>query len=233
LEPYFGRTVISRRITGEIIVTEPDLIPNAARSDFEHNTVRQVFAEFLPKFIRKVDTWANNIQESDRARTVLAELNDELAKINQKLSLIQRDREQLLKLNAQLSDINRRLKPHKRRLKKEDSDGLIRYQALLDGNQLFVREALSIQRASRRKMENEVVRSVQREALKPTLVEQQRKGRVPSDLVSLLDAYGLLDSRNLRGFLFHLDENVLKLHLAAHTYAQVIQELCDYLEENP
>jgi hypothetical protein len=37
LEPFFGRTVYNRRITGELIVQHPDLIPNAARSDFEPN----------------------------------------------------------------------------------------------------------------------------------------------------------------------------------------------------
>ena len=233
LEPYFGRTVISRRITGEIIVTHPGLLPNAARSDFEHNTVRQVFAETLPKFIRQVDSWANDIQETDRARTVLAELSDELADINKNLPTIQRDREQLLKVNAQLADVTRRLEPHKRRLTKNEPNELNKYQELLDGNQKFVRDALAIQRRARRKIEDEVIKSVQREALKLTPAEQQRKDSVPTDLIGLLDAYSLLDSKNLRRFMLHLDEHVLKLHLTADRYMQVIQELRDYLEENP
>ena len=233
LEPYFGRTVYSRRITGEIIVKHPSLVPNAARSDFEHNTARQVFAEALPKLTRKVDTWANNIQELDRAQEVLSAIAGELAGFNQELPTIQRDRERMLQLNAQLSDIDRRLKPHRRRLRSADPDGLNKSQELLAGVQRFVRESLVSQRRTRGNMEREVVKAVQREALKPTPAEQERKESIPKDLVGLLDAYGLLDSGSLRGFLHHLDENVLKLHLPADRYSQVILELRDYLEENP
>ena len=56
---------------------------------------------------------------------------------------------------------------------------------------------------------------------------------IPADLVGLLDAYGLLDTGGLRGFLQHLDENVLRLYLPADRYSQVVLELRDYLEENP
>ena len=233
LEPYFGRTIYSRRITGEIIVKHPGLVPNAARSDFEHNTARQVFAEALPKFTRQVDTWANDIQELSRAQEVLSEIAGELAGINQDLPAIQRDRERMLKVNAQLSDIDRRLKPHKRRLRAAEPDGLDKSQELLDGVQRFVREALVSQRRTRRNIEREVVKSVQRETLKPTAAERERKQSIPTDLVGLLDAYGLLDPGSLRRFLHHLDEDVLKLQLPADRYSQVILELRDYLEENP
>ncbi len=233
LEPYFGRTVYSRRITGEIIVNESSLIPNAARSDFEHNASSQAFAEALPKFTRKVDKWANDIQETDRAREVLSEIAEELAGINQELPTIQRDRDRLLALNAQLSDIDRRLKPQRRRLLTAEPEGLGKSQDILEGVQRFVREALGSQRRVRRNMEREVAESVQREARKPTLAERKRKESIPTDLLTLLDAYGLLDLGNLRGFLQHLDEHVLKLHLPGDRYSQVIQELRDYLEENP
>jgi len=77
--------VYSRRITGKIIVKHPNLIPNAARSDFENNTTRQAFLEALPKFTYSVDRWANEIQEDDRAREVLAQLGKGLSDINGKL----------------------------------------------------------------------------------------------------------------------------------------------------
>ena len=232
LEPYFGRTVYSRRVTGEIIVKSPNLVPNAARSDFENNATRQVFLETLPKFTRAVDVWANKIQEEDRAREVLSDIASELDSINQELPTLQRDRERLLTLNAQLSDIDRRLKPHVRRLLSIDPAGLSKGQELHSGVQRFVREALVSQRRSRRKLEQEVVKSVQRESLKPTPAEQERKQTIPTDVVSLLDAYGLLDSDGLRLFLRHLDDRVLKPHLTVDSYSQAILELRDYLEEN-
>ena len=232
LEPYFGRTVYSRRVTGEIIVKNPNLVPNAARSDFENNATRQVFLEFLPKFTRAVDVWANKIQEEDRAREVLSDIASELAAINQELPTIQRDGERLLTLNAQLSDISRRLKPHTRRLLSIDPDGLSKGQELHSGVQRFIREALVSHRTSRRQLEKEVVKSVQRESLKPTPAEQERKETIPTDLVGLLDAYGLLELDGLRLFLRHLDELVLKPHLTGDSYSQAILELRNYLEEN-
>ena len=192
-----------------------------------------MFAEALPKFTRRVDRWANNIQELDRAREILSETADELTRINQQLPTIQRDRNRLLELNAKLSDIDRRLKPHRRRLRTAEPEGLSKSEDLLEGVQRFVREALVSQRRTRRNLEREVVKSVQREAQKPTPAEQKRKESIPSDLITLLDAYGLLDLGSLRGFLQHLDESVLKLYLPGERYSQVIQELRDYLEENP
>ena len=61
LEPYFGRTVVSRRITGEIIIVNDSLIPNAARNDFENNSMRQEFYGTLPKFLAKL---TNGLKES-------------------------------------------------------------------------------------------------------------------------------------------------------------------------
>ncbi len=231
IESYFGRTVISRRITGEIIVQREDLIPNAARSDFEGGSALQRFQEYLPKFTRTVDSWANNIQENDRAREVLSVAAAELDDANKRLPSIQRDREQLVVLNVKLSEIERRLKPHRSRLTRIDPEGLEKCQQLLSGSQQFVRQALLAQRMSRRKLEQEVVRAIQREVLTPTSVEQGRKESIPADLVSLLESYGLLESDSLREFLRFLDDNVLKSHLVGDNYANAIVELRDHLEE--
>ena len=37
LEPYFKRPVFHRRITGEVIIQNPSVLPNAARNDLENN----------------------------------------------------------------------------------------------------------------------------------------------------------------------------------------------------
>jgi hypothetical protein len=160
--------VYSRRITGEIIVKHSNLIPNAARSDFENNTTRQAFLEALPKFTYSVDRWANEIQEDDRAREVLAQLGKGLSDINGKLPELQRDRERLLQLNAELADIQRRLKPHVKRLQKLDKQGLDKTHELLKGVEDFVREALLTQRRAKSRLEQEVIKAVQREFLEPT-----------------------------------------------------------------
>lgn len=233
LEPYFGRTVYSRRITGEVIIKHPNLIPNAGRNDFESNDTRQSFLQALPKFTRAVDNWANEIQENDLAREVLAELAGELSVINDGLKASRRDRDRLLTLNAELANIERRLKPHVKRLQEIEKRGLAKAQRLLRGSQDFVKEALLKQRTSTKRLEREATRAAQRETLGPTAAERERAEAIPTDLVSLLDAYGLVDSPELEGLLRFLDEEVLKAHLDDETYSTALRELRDHLEENP
>ena len=176
----------SRRITGEIVIKHPNLIPNAARSDFENNATRQVFLEALPKFIRSVDQWANEIQENDRAKEVLAQLANQLSEINGRLPELQRDREQLLRLNAELADIGRRLKPHVKRLQTLEKQSLDKTHELLEGAERFVRKALLNRRQDKSRIEQEVIKAIQREALEPTPSERARAESIPIDLLSLL-----------------------------------------------
>ena len=64
------------------------------------------------------------------------------------------------------------------------------------------------------------------------MLKKDDKESMPTDLISLLDNYGFLDSRGLRQFLQYLDDNVLKPHLTDATYLQAITELRDHLEES-
>jgi len=232
LESYFGRTVYSRRITGELIIQHDNLIPNAARSDFESNSTRQAFLEILPKFTRTVDKWANDIQEQELAREVLVELAARLAEINHELPAIQRDRERLLKLNAELAFIDQRLKHHAKTLGQIEDKSLSRTQRLLQGAETSVREALLAQRKARRKVEEEVVKAVQREALAPTKRELAAAQSAPTDLVSLFDAFGLADSPDLRRALQFIDENILRAHLDDTSYRNALADLRDHIEES-
>jgi molecular chaperone HtpG len=232
LEPYFGRTVYSRRITGEVIIKNDTLIPNAARSDFENNSTRQAFLEALPKFTREVDKWANKIQEDERAIDVLAELTEQLNEINNELPSIQRDSERLLKLNAQLAEIERQMKQQEKRLQVINESGLMKSKVLLGDIQGFVREGLLSQRRSTQKIEQEIVKAIQRKAVGPTESEQARVKSLPNDVITLLEAYGPLDSLELRSFLQFLDHSILKAYLDQAAYSEAIRELRNYLEEN-
>src|SRR5439155_8261175 len=95
-----------------------------------------------------------------------------LSEINNELSAIQRDRETLLKLNAELADIDRRLKPQVKRLQEIDKSGLAKAQDLLHGTQRFVRENLINQRRTKQKIEQEIIKTIQRKAAGSTESEQ-------------------------------------------------------------
>ncbi len=231
LEPYFGRPLYSRRITGEVIIQNDALIPNAARSDFENNSSSQAFLEALPKFTREVDKWANKIQEDEKAIDVLSELVERLNEINNELPTIQRNRERLLILNAQLSEIERQLKQQEKRLQIIDKNRLVKAKELHDDIQSFVREGLLNKRKTAQKIEQDIVKAIQRKAAGPTESEQVRVESLPKDLLTLLDAFGPLDSGELRRFLQFLDDSILRVYLDKGTYSAAIHELQDYLEE--
>src|SRR5437667_715874 len=97
LEPFFKRTVFNRRITGEIIVQHEGLIPNAARSDFENNAARQEFLSVLPEFIADLSAWADEIQQTEKARQVLTEVTHDLGNIAEDLPNSQRDKDAMLR----------------------------------------------------------------------------------------------------------------------------------------
>ena len=121
MEPFFKRTVFNRRITGEIIVQHEGLIPDAARSDFENNSSRQEFLGLLPNFIAELSSWADEIQQNEKAQQVLSEVTSELRAIAEDLPKSQHDKDVMLKYNVDLAGLDHRLNTHKKTLKSQTS----------------------------------------------------------------------------------------------------------------
>jgi hypothetical protein len=74
LEAFFPRVVFNRRISGELIIDNRNLIPNAARSDFEHNSTREAFIRTLPKFINAVSKWQTKPRRGEGQRSIVRSL---------------------------------------------------------------------------------------------------------------------------------------------------------------
>ena len=229
LEPFFGRPTYSRRITGEVILTNERLIPNAARSDFEHNSTRQDFITQLPKLTVAIDRWANNIQESERAREVLARTTQQLAEITYGLPLLQRDRDRLLEYNAKISDINRQMSPHRKRLEGLDPDGLSLNRDLANGAGRLIRAALAESRRTTRKLETEVSKAVQREAVSRAALESTEPAE-PVGIFSLVEQYLPLDETKWLTTLKVLDEVIQGQQLEPEVYQAIVDTLREQLD---
>ncbi|MCY4623950.1 MAG: ATP-binding protein [Chloroflexi bacterium] len=229
LEPFFGRPTYSRRITGEVIVTNERLIPNAARSDFEHNSTRQEFVTQLPKLTRAIDRWANNIQESERAREVLSKTTQQLVEITEELPLLQRDRDRLLEYNAKISEINRQLSPHRKRLEGLDPEGLSSNRDLATGAGRLVKAALAESRRSTLRLETEVSKAVQREAsLRPK--SNSSESAEPLGIFSLVEQYLPLDETKWLEAIRVLDEVIQGQQLAPEVYQAIVDDLREQLD---
>ena len=229
LEPFFGRPTYSRRITGEVILTNERLIPNAARSDFEHNSTRQDFITQLPRLTGAIDRWANNIQESERAREVLARTTQQLVEITDGLPLLQRDRDRLLEYNAKISDINRQMSPHRKRLEGLDPDGLSLNRDLANGAGQLIKAGLAESRRTTRKLETEVSKAVQREAVARVALESTEPAE-PVGIFSLVEQYLPLDETKWLTTLKVLDEVIQGQQLDLEVYQAIVDTLREQLD---
>ena len=229
LEPFFGRPTYSRRITGEVILTNERLIPNAARSDFEHNSTRQDFITQLPRLTGAIDRWANNIQESERAREVLARTTQQLVEITDGLPLLQRDRDRLLEYNAKLSEINRQMRPHRKRLEGLDPDGLSINRDLTNGAVQLVKVALAENRRTTRKLETEVSKAVQREAASRGTLEAEQPVE-PVSIFSLIEQYLPLDDRKWLIALKILDDAIQSQQVDPEVYEAIVDMVREQLD---
>lgn len=231
LEPYFPRPIFNRRVTGEIIIKHKDLLPNAARSDFEPNLARQVFFQALPSFIRKLSDWANHIQEVDKAKEVLAETSQRLREINRDLPAVRRDKETLLRLNVQLHYLESQLKSHAKILNQIMAQDTRSAEILMKECQQFVKSALIEERKAREVMEQQVIRSIQREAVPIPERETEHLEDIPRNLAALLETYGLPAPGELLELLKIIDERYLQVWLSGDEYGEMLQSLREFLEE--
>ena len=160
LESYFKRPVFNRRVTGEVIVQHARLLPNAARSDFEHNSVRQSFYEALARFITTLSLWGNKIQQEGKAKAVLAEVNNEMVDMEACILRAGRDKDELIRLSVELADAERRLKLHQDTLKTLGTEGLNGALSRIGICRKTIRNALNETNQSRRKLEAAVAKLV-------------------------------------------------------------------------
>lgn len=229
LEPYFQRVVFNRRITGELIIRHPNLIPNAARSDFEHNSTREAFMRTLPKFIISISRWANEIQEEEKAREVLGEVYDELIELNKTLPQKRRNPDDMLIINVRLSNLKDEiLKPHEKRLERIEPARLKEMKALLHECIVFVHSELASSRSRKKNIENLIATSVAREAKEKDVVHKRSEEKFET-LTVLLEAFGINIDKDFKEVITYIDDDILKEYLDETQYKEALRQLKDYL----
>jgi hypothetical protein len=231
LERFFSRTVFNRRITGELLIQHKDLIPNAARSDFEANATRQAFLqEAIPSFIDELSRWANSIQSEEKARDMLNGTTKSLSGIVQRLPALQRDREALIVLNVQLAEIERQLGPHVRALEDIDAKGLRNVQAMLAESKATVREALLEKQRGRVALEQRAARAAQQRVASAAVKDRSRRGDSASSLVELFESFDLVANAEVGKVVRYLDEEVLRDVLDEEAYRVTLARAQEILE---
>lgn len=76
---YFQRgNTFFDRYSGEIIIVNPKLIPNASRTELEYSPLRTVFYENLLSVTKKFDAFAHKYQEHSKGDAELSDLREEI-----------------------------------------------------------------------------------------------------------------------------------------------------------
>lgn len=103
---YFprGNTFFDRYI-GEIIIVNPEILPNASRNDIEYSHLRTLFYEALTGVAREYDDFAQKFQEDEKADQVLAEMTDKIKKLNLEVSQNQQNPSLLLNNLVEIKSI--------------------------------------------------------------------------------------------------------------------------------
>ena len=183
----------------------------------------------LPRLTRNIDRWANDIQESERAKEVLARTTKELTGINEGLPLLQRDRNRLLEFNVRIAEITRDIRPHRKRLSALDPEGLSRNHELLEGVQSLVKAGLTQGRGRTRRIEAEVLKAVQREAASQAAWVPQEVDD-PISISSLVEQYLPLDEQKWLAVISILDAAIQSQELDANVYQAIIDAFREQLD---
>lgn len=103
-----GNTFFDRYI-GEIIITNPNLLPNASRNDIEYSYMRERFFNALLDCTVKMDNYANTFQENCKADAVLDELIESVRTINNSVNTKLQNSDDLLVLYTELTTYKTKL----------------------------------------------------------------------------------------------------------------------------
>ena len=226
----FPRGVIYNRIFGEVIIQNEDLIPNAARSDFESNETRDNFIHSFQKTAKKIDRWGNEIQSKVKAQEVLETVSARIKSLSEELPAMKRDINKLLLLNTELDVLEKSLRLHNKYAKEIDEKLFTLTKSTLSGCQLLIKNILN---------ERDKTIKAQREFLKKTkdkkaLSEKEPEllDSKPETIYEVFEVYGLILNSSYEMIIRYIDEDVVSLYLTTEEYKDEIDKLRDFLEES-
>jgi len=229
---FFGRAVFNHRVTGEIIVTHRGLIPNAARTDFEPGPARDGLYLALDQLASQISSWAETVQNELKAREELETISPRIFEVVKEIPAVERDVPELLRLNTELSSYANTLKHHKAILQKLDKVLFDKTLAALGQAADGIKQILSSPEKRAKTRGGRIVQAMRMEAKAPTKEELPFARDKPQNLADVMTAADLEASPGTRLMLDYLDREILRERLSSKEYAEFIEGLVEYLNEN-
>jgi hypothetical protein len=229
---FFSRAVFNNRITGEIIIKDEQLLPNAARTEFEPSAIRDSLYMGFAELAADISSWANGIQNELKAQEELQNISPAVFHMLKAIPASERDVTTLLRFNTTLDWYEERLKTHENILKKLQKDLLDRTLAALNQAKSDIKKILAAKKES----------SAEKRERRAKNENVQKTAPAPKELIyakdkvkNVLEAIALIDievNENVRTLVEYLDQEVIKHKLTEGEYSEFLEELIDYLEEN-
>jgi predicted site-specific integrase-resolvase len=229
---FFSRAVFNNRITGEVIVTDEQLLPNAARTEFEPSKIRDSLYMGFAEMAAEISSWANGIQDELKAKEELQSISPLVFSILKAVPSNDRDIATLLRFNTSLDWYERRIGIYKRILEEQQKDLLDRTLNALNQAKSNIKKILASRKEdSEEKRKRRVkIGTVQKAApVKKELVYAKDKPKNVLEAISLMD----IDvNKDILKLIEYLDQEVIRHKLPEGEYSEFLEDLVEYLEEN-
>jgi len=231
LEPLFTKPTIARRITGEVIVESDDLVPNAARTDFEASPARTDFRRALAKLVTDITKRGSELQDHFRALELLDRAQRRVPEIHGEIASAQRDPEALLGLNVELNGIRVGLTDYRTVLQKVRPKEYSRLVASIDEGMSSIKDLLARRRRRTASPDKYMRRAVTGRQTAPTADETPHAADRPESLIELMDGLGFSLDDAVRSALVYIDENLVRPNRTQEDYESELVQLRGYLED--
>lgn len=234
---YFRRTTYFDRYIGEIMVVHPELLPNAARTDFEISPLRVLFYESLSDIATEYNDIADKYQEYTKGDEQLDESINKLKEIDANISFYAENTEQLVNIIMNVRKIHDLIKGRLERkvLREErtaEARDVVRSARALEREiQKFISQARERGKV-KRKGKTPEVKSIERIKKLPEVKGKELFEKPPENLVEIFDILDISVPKQLKTILELIDEKFIQASASNKTeYLSILKNLKDEIED--
>jgi len=235
---HFGkRTTYFDRYIGEIIVVEPGLLPNAARTDFEHSAMRTSFYEALASVAVGYNEKADEHQELTKGDDVLDAAIERITEMEKTITFNYEKADRLLDMVVEIrstrEEIDKRLKKGAFRNTRTDDAKSVSKSARAMERQIqdFIESSKKKRRkrASQPSPEDNVRKRLRK---LPRPARTHARIREPESLIDVLETLDLTLAEEVKAAMELLDERFIQSCASSKAeYTQILKELQEELED--
>jgi len=235
---HFGkRTTYFDRYVGEIIVVKQDLLPNAARTDFEVSTLRTSFYEALAKVAMDYNDKANKYQEYTLGDEQLESAIDRIEELESAILFSYEKVDQLLDYIVEIRGIWKQIDDRIKRGSFRDEkigaakDFVKTAKSLEKQIQSFIK-AKKDKGKTRRTKETPETKSLKRRIKLAKKRKKKSDEKQPEDLVEVFESIDITLSEEAKRGLEVIDERFVQASTSnREDYLMVLKELKEELED--